>query len=153
MHSSFELWLMAGIALITGGAIGYFAPRYLKTDSNTNRALEEELQAQRDKHEAYREEVATHFGKTAELLAQLLGNYRDVHNHLAHGAEILCENANIKRLQPLPDDRLIEQQVSTSVEAPRDYAPKTATGGKSVLDEDFGIEKIYREPTPEPPRY
>lgn len=153
MHSTFELWLVGLIGAAVGGAIGYWLPRYLQSTSTGGREAEAELNALRERHEAYRQDVAAHFNKTAELLDQLIGNYRDVHNHLAHGAETLCENEAVKLLKRLPDDRLIEQRVSVLMEAPRDYAPKIAPGAKSVLDEDFGIEKIQRTPVPEPPRY
>ena len=155
MHSTFDLWLVGVIALAVGGAIGFFVPHINKAarSGNNRQSMEDELQALRDRHDSYRHDVAAHFDKTAELLSQLLGNYRDVHNHLANGAEHLCPNEQIRRLQQLPDERLIEQQVPGSVEAPRDYAPRATAGGKGVLDEDFGIEKIFRETTPEPPRY
>ena len=153
VHSTLVLWLIAGLSLATGGVIGFFTPRFLKGNNDSNHALEEELQNLRDRHDNYRHDVANHFNKTAELLSQLLGNYREVHNHLAAGADALCANASIKRLQPLSDDRLIEQQLTTTLEVPRDYAPRPAAGGKGILDEDFGIEKIQREHPPEPPRY
>lgn len=154
VHSTFELWLIAGLALAAGIAAGYWAPRQFKGGIPSNaRALEDELAALREKHQAYRHEVASHFDKSAELLAQLMHDYREIHNHLAHGGAALCENENIKLLKLLPDERMIEQQVSALAEPPRDYAPKQQTNGKSVLDEDFGIEKVRREPTPEPPRY
>ncbi len=153
VHSTFELWLIGVIGIAVGGALGYWLPRYLKTTQAGGRETESELNALRERHETYRKDVAAHFNKTAELLDQLIGNYRDVHNHLANGAETLCENEAVKLLKRLPDDRLIEQQVSVLMEPPRDYVPKVAQGGKSVLDEDFGIEKIQRTAVPEPPRY
>jgi len=153
VHSSFELWLVGFVALAAGVATGYLLPRYLKLAALPKNALEEELDALKTKHETYRHDVANHFGKTAELLEQLIGNYREVHNHLAYGAEELCQNEAVKLLKPLPESRTLEQQIPKLMEAPRDYAPKTILGGKSVLDEDFGIEKIHRATTPEPPRY
>jgi uncharacterized membrane-anchored protein YhcB (DUF1043 family) len=149
------MWFVAIIALVAGGVVGFFLPRssgMLKA-RGSQQTTNEELEALRDRNASYQREVAAHFDKTAELLGQLLGNYRDVHNHLAQGAERLCADADIRRLQNLPDERLIEQQIPSTLEAPRDYAPKVAAGGKGVLDEDFGIEKIHREATPEPPRY
>jgi uncharacterized membrane-anchored protein YhcB (DUF1043 family) len=147
------LWLVAFIAAALGGALGYWLPRYLQRNTASGREAEAELEALRERHAVYRRDVATHFNQTAELLEKLIGNYRDVHNHLADGAETLCENETIKLVKRLPDDRLIEQQVSVLTEAPRDYAPKIVAGGKSVLDEDFGIEKIRGAAVPEPPRY
>ncbi len=154
MHSTFELWLTAGFALAVGVAAGYWAPRLLKKGTpSSQRALADELAALQENHLAYRHEVASHFDKSAELLAQLMHDYRNVHNHFAHSGTALCPNENIKLLKPMPEERVTEQQVSALAEPPRDYAPKQQNNGKSVLDEDFGIEKIRREPTPEPPRY
>jgi uncharacterized membrane-anchored protein YhcB (DUF1043 family) len=153
VHSTFELWLIGLIGVSLGGALGYWLPRFMKSAPLSGRETEAELEALRERHATYRNDVANHFNQTAELLDKLIGNYRDVHNHLADGAETLCEDETIKLVKRLPDDRILEQRVSLLTEAPRDYAPKITTGTKSVLDEDFGIEKIRRAAVPEPPRY
>jgi uncharacterized membrane-anchored protein YhcB (DUF1043 family) len=144
-------------ALLTGAAVGYFLhrflPRLLGPSASPQRQLEAQLRDLQEEHRHYRHAVTNHFGKTAELIGQLAHSYRDVHNHLARGAQDLCEDPATVKLKVLPENALtVESQPSPLIEPPRDYAPRSSPDDKGVLDEDFGLEKMRREHAPEPPR-
>lgn len=155
VYSSQEVWLIAVAALLAGAAVGYFLNRFLR--QRPGAAPEQSAQAQlhnlQEEYRHYRQAVTTHFGKTADLVGQLAHAYRDVHNHLARGAQDLCEDPAAVGLKALPEDALTATPAqNTLIEPPRDYAPRSGNGDKGVLDEDFGLEKMRRDHTPEPPR-
>lgn len=152
MFNSTEVWIIGILAVIAGGALGYFLPRLLHAAPRRNREVETQLHALQEQHKNYRYDINTHFNRSAELLSQLANSYRDVHNHLARGAIDLCDPGAVKQLKILPEQTsVLEDQQSLAMEPPRDYALRSPydTG---VLDEGFGLEKS-RNKTPEPPRY
>lgn len=147
MYSMFEVGLIAVIALFAGIAVGYLLLRRLGPRGNP---AHEELRRLREEQQHYRHQVTQHFSTTAEMLGQLASSYREVHNHLAHGAQTLCDAEAAHAMKSLPDDRLDDRpdEPSLAVEPPRDYALQ----GESF---DTGDEDL-REPPPgrgEPPRY
>ena len=152
MYSTQAVLLIALIAVIVGAAGGYLFQR-LQRRSTGGVQSEQELRRLQLEQQVYRQRVTEHFSQTAELLSQLAGNYRDVHNHLAHGAQELCDASAATRLQPIGErGETIEAAPSAIIEPPRDYALRSddATG---TLDEAFGLDKPQRAPLPEPPRY
>lgn len=155
MYSSQEVWLIAVAALLVGAAVGYFLHRYLRPGAAPQQTTQTQLHNLQEEYRQYRQAVTHHFGKTADLVGQLAHAYRDVHNHLARGAQDLCDDPAAVALKTLPEDALIvapQKQQGTLIEPPRDYAPRAGNGDKGVLDEDFGLEKLRRDHTPEPPR-
>lgn len=152
MYSTQIVWLIALFAALAGAAGGYILSRTLRRESRSGQT-EEALRKLQEEQKAYRHRVTQHFGQTAELLSQLAGNYRDVHNHLAQGARELCDAEASARLRPI-DERVgaIEAPATGVIEPPRDYALRNENKG-GTLDEDFGLEKANRTPLPEPPRF
>lgn len=152
MFNSTEVWIIGILAVVGGGALGYFLPRYLHPAPRRNREFETQLHALQEQHKNYRYDVNAHFNRTAELLSQLANSYREVHNHLARGAIDLCDPGAVKLLKLLPEQTaVLEEQQPIAVEPPRDYALRSPYE-KGVLDEGFGLEKA-RSKVPEPPRY
>ncbi|MDF2182167.1 DUF1043 family protein [Neptuniibacter sp. CAU 1671] len=135
-----NLWLMSLVALIIGGVIGFMLGRNSQPD-NRQAALEEELEEAKQALENYREDVSQHFSKTANLFNNLTSSYKDVYQHLAGGAQQLCQSDEIVRsleasLQP--QLKHAEEQSDTTPEPPRDYAPKSP-GDEGTLSENYGV--------------
>lgn len=153
VYSTQAVWLIALIALVAGVAGGYFLSRS-RNRSGGSAQTEQELRRLQLEQQVYRQRVSEHFGQTAELLSQLAGNYRDVHNHLAQGARDLCNADAAAQLRPIGDQAgVIENQpTGGTIEPPRDYALRSDSG-TGTLDESYGLEKPHRAPLPEPPRY
>lgn len=154
MYSTAEVWIIAIVALAAGAGLGYYLlPRVLKREPFRN-DLQQQLHDLQEQQKNYRYDVHAHFNKTAELLGHLANTYRDVHNHLAAGAQSLCDAGAVRLLKPLPDNNsVLEEELPAVIEPPRDYALKASPYEKGVLDEDFGLEKARREQVVEPPRY
>lgn len=131
-------WMAAAIVFGIGGGTGFFISRQIK-DKRTLE-LEEKLTTARNELAGYRGDVNQHFLKTSLLLGKLTNNYREVYEHLATGAQKLCnEKPNTPKLD-LPDSKIlpsmeitedetpaIELAAETMVEVPNAEAPKEAT--------------------------
>jgi uncharacterized membrane-anchored protein YhcB (DUF1043 family) len=69
------------VGLLLGGLIGYWLAKRKQPN----------IDALRAEHADYRQEVETHFEKTAQLAHQMAEDYRHMYQHLAQGAVNLCE--------------------------------------------------------------
>jgi uncharacterized membrane-anchored protein YhcB (DUF1043 family) len=78
------------IALCAGVLVGILVGRRTSLDRLRCQELETELASARAGANRYREEVASHFTKTSELVQGLTLQYRTVYDHLAEGARTLC---------------------------------------------------------------
>ncbi|NRA42550.1 MAG: YhcB family protein [Pseudomonadales bacterium] len=133
-----------GIGAVFGGLVfGRFS-----SDQNKTRELEKHLHDKQDEIKHYQQEVRQHFVETAGLLRGLAENYRDVHNHLAMGAEKLSPDSSSGPLiKKLPEVDAIEvNELPDNLQAPLDYAPKTSPFDKSVLDESYDLKTNSEEP-------
>ncbi|NVK44135.1 MAG: YhcB family protein [Oceanospirillaceae bacterium] len=159
-----SIWIIGVVALAVGGLIGYLLGRS-GSDASERDALNRQLDEAREELGQYKRDVTEHFEKTAELVNQLTGAYRDVHQHLAQGAQSLgaSESAALAlkdvmqpRLEAADMEAQAEQEkespipVMTDVvpngdaekvpEPPRDYATK-AKDEEGTLSERYGLDK------------
>lgn len=76
--------------------------------------------------------------ESAHLLRQFNDAYRDVNQHLARGANRLCNDEDwMAELAEQTSRKRLEEVSEDGAEPPRDYAPKTS----GTLSEDFGLKK------------
>ncbi len=131
-------------ALLAGIFVGVLASRHMSPDIRRQRELERSLANVSRQQKDYRHEIAEHFADAAKLLHKLAGSYRDVHNHLAAGADKLAGNQAKPLLEPLPegDPPELGSAVTVSrVEQPLDYAPRQSPHERGVLNEEFGLDE------------
>ena len=150
------LWLIGIAGLLIGAGAGLLLGQWLQQKgSRSKRELERQLTELRGQQREYQQEVTEHFSKTAQLLGQLTTSYRDVHNHLAMGAERLS-SGQAPMLKAFAEDAsglTIEQdQEPEHLEPPRDYAPRDQQD-KRTLDEDYGLDSEETADHPRPPGY
>ena len=76
------------------------------------------------------------------MLNDLTEKYKDIHQHLALGADQLCRDEHGQSL--LLDSVLTGDAPSASepLQAPLDYAPKSDAANSGTLSEDYDLEKI-----------
>ena len=79
-------WLLV---VAVGVALGFSAGRLWPGTSAKITELERQRDAAREDLNTYREEVGTHFEKTAELFDKVTADYRGLYEHLAIGARQL----------------------------------------------------------------
>jgi uncharacterized membrane-anchored protein YhcB (DUF1043 family) len=149
VFSPLAFWLTVIAAFAAGTGLGIFAAPLLKRARPGRSDPLHELRELQEQQAHYRNQVTEHFSQSADLLARLAENYRDVHNHLARGAQTLCEPNELSALEPLGEPSRPAPR-PTLIEQPRDYAPRSGTG---TLAEDFGLDKRRAPETVEPPRY
>lgn len=154
--------LLIAIGSLTAGVIiGVVATyRFSSTSPVKVRQLEQQIEDLQQTHKAYRENVSTHFNTTAELIQQMTESYKDVYQHLASGAQTLCDHEVADKMLPAGErDRLFRDESGATddtgeadgkaddsadvpqsePEPPRDYADRTSGGG--ALSEGYGLGK------------
>lgn len=149
MSLSVTTLIIAAAAFVIGLIIGAGILQLAGKSQRKSRELAKDIQNKESEINDYRNEVEQHFTQTSKLLDDLANNYREIHNHLANGAENLCEKEPHQPIiKPLPE--LLEQEqadksapkLPESTEQPLDYAPKKSADAKGALSEDFGLEKV-----------
>ena len=85
--------LVAIFTLILGVVCGLLFGRATNAPFKEAQELKDSLAEVQSEFDAYKTEVTQHFTKTAELVNSMTDNYRNVHTHLASGAQALCSGA------------------------------------------------------------
>jgi uncharacterized protein len=142
-YSSGILLAVGTAAVLLGFLLGWLAGRNTAGATQKNRELTAKLERLMQDKQAYEDEVIEHFTETATLLNNLTESYREVHNHLAHGAATLCQGKGPVSMARLRNDRDasdIPDELVT-LHPPLDYAPKLSPDEKGMLNEEFGLER------------
>ncbi len=130
-------------AIVAGLILGVFLGRRTSGAARRYRDVALKLDQVMQDKKSYEAEVVEHFTKTAGLLNELTESYREVHNHLAHGADRLCNGSgpvSLERLENKHDRADIPAHLA-HIQPPLDYAPKTSPDEKGMLNEEFGLER------------
>lgn len=140
------IWLIAIGCLAIGVIIGVVFTSRLNTSPARVQELENQIRTLKETHSDYRENVSDHFSMTAELFQHMTESYKEVYQHLATGAQDLCSNEVASKLLPTKTDSVFENSADEDEETsglnpPKDYATKQKPGQKGALAEDFGIDK------------
>lgn len=152
-----SIWIIGAVALAAGGLIGYLLGRS-GSDASQRQTLSDQLDETKAELTTYKQDVTEHFEKTAELVNQLTNTYREVHQHLASGAQSLCDSDTASlalkesaqaRLTAAPEasdapipvvtDVVPNEEAEKIPEPPRDYAAKSGNE-KGMLSEAYGLD-------------
>lgn len=140
------MWLIGIVCLAVGMAAGLLiARRFDNSSPGKTEELEARIRELERTHEDYREHVSEHFSMTADLVQQMTESYRDVYQHLARGAQDLCNDEVAGKLLPASEQAHLTGDDSESLEPPKDYAPKRNNGEFGALSENFGLEQTQRD--------
>ena len=80
-----------------------------------NKGAADELTKIKDEFQAYRDNVGHHFSKTAELVQSMTESYRSVYQHLAEGAQDLCDDRVTKLVVQFSESKLVEQEKAPAI--------------------------------------
>jgi uncharacterized membrane-anchored protein YhcB (DUF1043 family) len=142
---------IAIVAIVAGLILGLFMGRRTSGAARRYRDVALKLDQVMQDKKSYEAEVVEHFTKTAGLLNELTESYREVHNHLAQGADKLCNGSgpvSLERLENKRDGADIPAHLA-HIQPPLDYAPKTSPDEKGMLNEEFGLERKALSEPPE----
>lgn len=145
MYSIQALLLTGLICFIAGITASLLWNLRFSTKQQRARDLEKHLHDKQDEIKSYQREVTEHFTETSTLLKQLAESYKDIHNHLATGAEKLSNSGHAGAapiIEKLINTEAPKTEELTDVQAPLDYAPKSTPYDRSTLNEEFGLEKV-----------
>ncbi len=107
--------LVAIFCLILGVVCGLLFGRATNAPFQEAQQLKDSLDQVQSEFDAYKVEVTQHFTKTAELVNSMTDNYRNVHTHLAGGAQTLCSGA--LQLESMNDKDALEAQAEEVTES------------------------------------
>lgn len=140
-----NLILAAVAALIVGVVIGVLVGRSGQGSTLRQRRAEQQIDELRSEYTRYQAQVNEHFMESAHLLRRFNDAYRDVNQHMARGANRLCNDEDWQaELERETSRARLEDVREDGVEPPRDYAPKSDPGEKGTLAEDYGLPKKER---------
>lgn len=111
-------WLGGAIILAIGGGAGFFTARQIK-DKRTLE-LEQQLDSAQNKLTEYQSDVNRHFLKTSLLFNKLTDDYREVYEHLATGAQKLCNEKPIVTALDLPETKILAAAITSDSSKPVD---------------------------------
>lgn len=134
----------AATGLIIGLGAGIVLSRAFFSGSK-DKSLQQHLHQAQDELKSYQLEVTQHFSETAQLLKKMAESYRDVHNHLASGANNLSKDGqDVPMINMLPEIEAITNRnvEPLHVSPPLDYAPRQTPFDRGTLHSDHHLEKV-----------
>ena len=137
------LIVLGAIGLLAAGSgLGFWLAQW-RMRSESSKA--DEVQQQFDD---YRREVTQHFGQTAEHFKAIGREYRELYEHMAGGADSLCDrDALDTRLSFEPKAILESIAEEQEPQAPRDFAEEDQPADTAPVATD---EPVTAEPEKEP---
>ncbi len=102
---SLMAWMSGAIVFAIGGGVGFYIARQVK-DKHTL-GLEKQLETTQNQLGEYQGEVNRHFLKTSLLFNKLTDDYREVYEHLATGAQKLCNDKPLAATLDLPETKIL----------------------------------------------
>lgn len=140
-----SVWLIAMGCLAIGIVAGVVFASRLNTSPSRVQELENQIRTLKDSNNEYRHSVSDHFSMTAELVQHMTESYKEVYQHIASGAQDLCNTEVASKLLPTESDAVFDataqETESTGLIPPKDYAVKASPDQVGALSEDFGIDK------------
>lgn len=141
-----NLILAAVVALVAGLVIGVLFGRSGQGATLRQRRAEQQIEELRSEFTRYQAQVNEHFMESADLLRRFNDAYRDVNQHMARGANRLCNDEDWMDQVGHDSSGRLEHGNDETSEPPRDYAPKDDPEDKGTLAEDYGLKKGEKRP-------
>ncbi|MDX1500343.1 MAG: DUF1043 family protein [Woeseiaceae bacterium] len=143
MPDVFALILIALVCLTAGAGAGFwFGQRQGRADAAKSDDVRREF-------DAYREQVAAHFGKTADHFQALGVQVRELYDHMATGADALCDRDAAERAIEFSAAKALE---GAGGETNRESGAEQSATPESEAEEQEAARaapKDYESPGPE----
>lgn len=84
------MWIVGILGFLLGITLGCIAAYLVFSRNGKTRHLQAELNELKERFTDYRDQVTQHFMQTSSLVQEMTERYRAVYEHLASGAQHLC---------------------------------------------------------------
>ena len=123
------VWIIVVLICLAGGI---WLGRYTAPGVEKARSMEQERDEAHAELQRYREDVRTHFEKTAHLFNQVTSGYRSLYEHLAEGSERLGTGPSAGMLESKPEERTLQAPTEAADDAEgEDKAAETRPAGEA----------------------
>lgn len=149
VYSLNALIFTALVALFIGAIVAYGLATLVSRRGGRAGDLEQRLNEAENRFTDYQDQVNDHFQQTADLVNNLTNSYREVHEHLAKGAQNLAtadfteQFLTTSAAPKLESDDILPEDAT--VEPPKDWAPESGT-----LSETFGLNSEPKQDEDKP---
>jgi len=140
-------WIFTVISLLIGFSLGLIFSRLIPAGEEEKKELEQTLKEKEEELAKYKEEVSTHFSKTADLVNNLTDSYKSVHQHLASGVQTLCSENTGEKLVYNPSHKL--EAKAENPDIIETTAANHEADNTSVVSDDFEPPHDYSAMTPD----
>lgn len=127
-------WMGGAIVFAIGGGAGFFIARQIKDQRTLE--LEKQLETTQNKLTQYQDDVNNHFLKTSLLFNKLTDDYREVYEHLATGAQKLCNDKPLASALDLPDTKILAASTASSLAHEEQASSDDSTMAKHAAEHD-----------------
>ena len=133
--------------LAVGGALGFWLAQVRMRGESTKA---DEVQRQFDE---YRLGVTQHFGRTAEHFKAIGREYRELYEHMASGADSLCDREAVDVKLSFAPKAILESiaEEQPQPEAPRDFARDSGPAVETTAAVDEQVSAKSKEDNVEAP--
>ncbi|MGB5438490.1 MAG: DUF1043 family protein [Gammaproteobacteria bacterium] len=90
LEETSSMWIVGILGLLLGITLGSVAAYLVFSRNSKTRHLQSELNELKERFTDYRDQVTRHFMQTSSLVQEMTDRYRAVYEHLASGAQHLC---------------------------------------------------------------
>jgi len=142
---SLVAWMSGAIVFAIGGGAGFYIARQIK-DKHTL-GLEKQLETTQNQLNEYQGEVNRHFLKTSLLFNKLTDDYREVYEHLATGAQKLCNDKSLATTLDLPEAKILAAALTTE---DAKHADTTQPDAETIVATEATTETTAHENTGQP---
>ena len=93
LDATSSIWMVGTLSFLLGAGLGCIVAYLLVARGGRTHELEAELGQLNESFADYRDQVTGHFMHTSELVQEMTQSYRKVYEHLATGAQHLCDDS------------------------------------------------------------
>lgn len=125
-----DIWM----GIVVAGLIGFGLGALVMWGLSRKQSGGTSVASLKKEHEQFREQVTDHFVETAERINRLTDSYKDLFDHLSHGAETLVDDASLRERMPQVSDQEVRLK-RLGNQSKGSSAPKESTTGESAKSE------------------
>jgi uncharacterized membrane-anchored protein YhcB (DUF1043 family) len=118
LEGTSSMWIVGLLGFLLGTTLGCIAAYLVFSRNGKTHELQAELNELKENFTNYRDQVTQHFMQTSSLVLAMTENYRAVYEHLASGAQHLCNvDKGANRLQQKKNEEIDSTHASGVISA------------------------------------